>query len=521
MNKKGKNMKRKAAAIVISIILLSSFSTLGSTAYSDDERAWSSEDWKVTGPDTIIGGPSLSGGEDSMYLSGAIGDVFRLYEVVPEEGYPSTTFEDLDSRPTAAPQVYPEKGNTGSAYTYWSERVYVGDVNGTLYRLDKYGNVFDMCWKFHLSDELERQVSITQTPLIAEREDIGDLLAIVTTENSIHAVRDDEDGGTPTLVWNRTLETEGELGTINQPDIFNNVRNQEEMDTDKVIVVTTSLGFAFTLDYGTGSMIWSDNIAEYTGRGQYVSEPVVPFYVKKGDVNEQYFYVIIDDLIAAVHLYPMIDEDLVDIIDINSDTEEALTPPEISSNGKLLWFSSYTSYGSTIYQISMGSGEYGYDWNVDWRYNLNESVRCRPTYNKKNDLLYAVSEEGTMYCMNTWGEGLSEYGDRIYWEHHIGGKPKSIHLLPMSINRNFLTPVIMIIHEGPYGGAEGWKAVEGGTEPYYNLDPFLFGDTIFSLCFWVFMMIWLVTIAITFALYMKRKRDEKKPPWPPDYMAPK
>ncbi|MFO7992301.1 MAG: hypothetical protein R6U61_08445 [Thermoplasmata archaeon] len=509
--------------ISIMIIILSFTPTFESAeAYGDDEQAWSADEWKVTGPDTIIGGPSLSDGEDSMYLSGGNGGRYRLYEIVPEHGFPSTTFEFLEGRPTSSPQVYPDKGYTTSAYQYWKERAYVGDENGMLYRVDKTGDDLDTSWTLNLSEDLGRWVSITHTPIIAERKEKNDLLVIVTTEDSVHAVKDDKEGGTPRLIWNQSFETfEEYFGIINQPDIFKNVRDQEEMETDKVIIVTTSMGLTFTLDYMTGSVIWSDDLSEYVGTADKISEPVIPFGVKKGDVNEQYFYVILDDFLAAVHLHPIINEDVVDLIDINADSGNDLTIPEISPNGNMIWLSSYGTYDSTIYQLTVESDEYGYDWNVDWRHTLNESVKCRPAYNKRNELIYAVSQEGTMYCINTWGEGLSDYGERVYWDHHIGGKPESIHLLPVSVNRNFLTPVVMIIHEDSFGGAEGWKAVKGGTAPYYDLDPFLFGDTIISLCFWCFLIVWLVTISITFALYVRRKKSEKKPSWPPDYIPPK
>ncbi len=440
----------------------------------DAEQLWTTENWDANGPSKIYGIPAFekSNNPSSFYIVGEDGGDARLYWVYPQKNTaPDLNYVRLEGKGTSMPQVYPEKGDTDESFQYiWDERVYVGTDAGILYRVERdNSNKLDIVWEFDLNEKLEgnTSVSIEHTPVINEvRGETNYIRIIVTTENSVHAVKDTNLGlDDPVLVWNQTfedvLDDTSEL-ILNQPDLFKTPKG-EGLTGTQTVIFTTETGDMLYLYCDNGTVIWNFNIEEVTNSDVELTQPIIPFDIKKGESASQFFYTAGDD--GRIYIIPSnrtidIDKLGVDnIADVEEDAE--LTTPTVRSNGNGVWIGANKGGVGTVYYIARDELTTAPEERIaSWSFRLTGPVSGRIYFLDGKERVYTAAEGGNVYCLEA-----SKMGTQLVWTVDVGGAPKNVVAMPGNMVEGALNPAVAIIHEEDRsgetiytGGMEGWEA---------------------------------------------------------------
>ncbi|MGM0509551.1 MAG: ABC transporter permease subunit [Thermoplasmatota archaeon] len=435
------------------------------------DRNWEKDDWILTGPSNIYGSPVVSGGEyrastempnneKGLYMIGDDADGnSKLYWTYPTNSLPFSKTLSISGNGTSEPAIYPI--NEISANENWDERVYFGTDKGVLYRAtpDSDANtVINEDWSLDLNEEVSDSVSIEHTPLVVDVTENGEnyIYVIVTTENSIHAVRDTRSGSTdPEMVWSQDFT--GVIGNdteyrLNQPDIFHNPKTDGLRDT-KTIAITTDTGELIYLDaINDGEVIWNFNIEEVAGEEVKLTRPVVPFNLKKGDEKIQFFYTAGDD--GRIYILPnnrtVSAEELGE--DNIADVEQGakLSVPDVRANGKGVWIIANKQGQGTIHYIERDELTTAPEERVaSWQYEMTGDGVGKPTYFPKNDYVYAATDNNQIFCFQNSVEPGESH---LTWTVGVGGSVRDVFLTQEGTTGDTL----VVIHEN--GGIEGWGA---------------------------------------------------------------
>lgn len=504
--------------LIITTLLLSNIIFIpirSEGAYGEENRLWSTEDWKEKAPSLIHTRPAISSNEEAIYLTGGKEDEESFFRIEPTDGPPTVKSLEIEGEGTAPPQVYPEWRDTDTAYFSWEERVYVGTNGGMLYRMDvDWNGDISIGWEMDISSILGESVSIEHKPIVGEKD--GEIFLIVVaskeSRDSLHAIKDTREVGNPHMIWNVSLDDAyGSDGMdINQPEIFKNLRDDGFGSEDKVIALTSSQGHLFTLDYSNGSVIWHLEIP-WIGEEILISKTYIPLHVKKGDVADQFFYFSSSE--GKLYKVPMKEKvDLNDIESVVVEEQAELSALEISDDGKYLWIGANKGGQGSLHHIESEDFEKTLvEGRKHWKYAFDHEVVGKPVYASRNSLLSVITEDGSLHCLRT-GDMEAEDTSRKAWDIDTSRSPKDVVYLPKDMNSKFLTPVIMVIYDMDQGGAEGWKL----TEDTESLDASLGGinefmDTFCSLCFWGLIILFvIIVVVVVIVLTLKFKKESQE-----------